>query len=248
MDENKFIPLRDQKSSKYNNENNKIENKPITEQDLFALQDEWLQTHDKKVWAKFQALIYSYARSLVLQKLSNKKFLEEDEVLDATAEATFAFMSQYLKPGKDGKPFEIGASFAGVLNFKVMEALYKDCAEDNHVSLNTIVSEDASTDLEENLYLYSQETFKNSNVNIDPFDEISKTSVSDEIEQILKELDEEIQDPYIKLVVRLYIVMCFRRPRSRHAKECFLKTWASDSKCRAVIDLAIKELHTRITN
>lgn len=243
-----FVPLRDQESSKYNNENNKMENKPDTEKELFALQDEWLQTHDKAVWAKFQAVIYSYARSLVLKKLSNKKYLEEDEVLDATAEATFAFMAQYLKPGKDGKPFEIGASFAGVLNFKVVEALYKDCTEDTHISLNTLISEDSSSELEDNLYLYSQDSFRESMMAEDPSEVLTRYSLSDELEGILEELDAEIEDPYIRLAVRLYLVMCLRRPRSRHAKECFLKEWASDAKTRAVIDLAIKELHSRMAH
>lgn len=247
-DENIFVPLREQKDSKYCNDNNKFDVKPDTEKELFRIQDEWLQTHDKEVWAKFQALVYSYTRSLVLKKLSNKKYLEEDEVLDATAEATFAFMAQYLKPGKDGKQFEIGASFAGVINFKVMEALYKDCAEDNHVSLNTLISEDSDSELEDNIYLYSDDRARDAMAIDDPSENFIKTSLSEEIEDILQELDEEIDDPYIRLVVRLYIVMCLRRPRSRHAKECFLKQYAADSRVRAVIDLSVKEFYNRMAN
>lgn len=243
-----FVPLRERESSKYNNQNNKFEDKPATEQELLLLQDEWLKTHDPVVWKKFQSVIYSYTRSLVLKKLSyTKKYLEEDEVLGATADATFAFMAQYLKPGKDGKPFEIGASFAGVINYKVIEALYKDCVEDHHTSLNSLISEDSSSELEDSLYLYSQDSVKETMMAGDPLEALVKSSLTDELEIILEELDSEINDPYIRLVVRLYIVLCLRRPRSRHAKECFLKTWAADPKCRAVIDLAIKELHSRMT-
>src|SRR5574344_1305604 len=154
----KFIPLREQ--GKYNNENNNIENKPETEQKLLKLQDKWLQTHDKKTWAEMQALIYSYTRSMVLKKLAGKKYLEPDEVDDATAGATFSFMSQYLRPNKDGTSFEVGASFAGLLNYKIMEALYKDSPEDNHISLNTLIGDDGKTELGDTLKVSNSKTFK----------------------------------------------------------------------------------------
>ena len=67
-----------------------------------------------------------------------------------------------------------------------------------------------------------------------------------DMKDILQEIDEEVDDAYIKTILRLYLVLCLRRPRSRHSKECFLKEWAEDTKCRQVIDLTMLELHKRM--
>ena len=72
MDNNEeYVPLYMQ--GKFNNDKNKLELKPITEQKAFELQSKWLQTHDPDVWEEWVALIFSYTRSLVLKKLTKKK-------------------------------------------------------------------------------------------------------------------------------------------------------------------------------
>ena len=83
MDNNEeYIPLYMQ--GKYNNDKNKLESKPISEQKAFAYQTKWLQTKDPKVWEEWTALMFSYTRSLVLKKLTRKKYLEPDEIDDIT--------------------------------------------------------------------------------------------------------------------------------------------------------------------
>ena len=48
MDNNEeYIPLYMQ--GKYNNDKNKLESKPVSEQKAFAYQTKWLQTKDPKV-------------------------------------------------------------------------------------------------------------------------------------------------------------------------------------------------------
>src|SRR5574344_1178520 len=145
----KFVPLREQ--AEYKNSNNKMSDKPETEIKLFELQDKWLQTRDEQTWSDMLSLVYSYTRSMVLKRLTGKTFLQPDEVDDAAVTATFSFMSQYLKPNKYGKQFEVGASFAGLIKFRIMEALYKDNVEDNHLSLNALVGDDKRTELGDTL-------------------------------------------------------------------------------------------------
>lgn len=239
-----FIPLRERGGAFAID--NKLEDKPETEQRLFLAQDEWLKTKSPAAWEEMQSIVYIYAQSLVKKKLKNKKYLDPVEITDAASEATINFMFQYLRPVKGGGQFEIGRSFAVMLNFKVMEALYKSRPEDQHLSLNTLVGDDEKTELIDGLMKASRESFDEFSRIDDPEAFLMKSTIDDYIDEILEEFDSEVDSVYIRTVARLYLVLCLRHPKSRHAKECFIKIWAQDYKCKQAIELLNLELYRRL--
>ncbi len=107
-----------------------IEDKPETEQLLFTLQREYLENGRKQeVWAKMFEICWSYMQSLIKKRQTGGRFIEPDELDDKTTSATLAFMSQYLT-----KPeFEVGASFAGMMGWKIVEVMYKPSADDRTI-------------------------------------------------------------------------------------------------------------------
>ena len=212
MDNNeKYVPLYMQ--GKYNNDKNKLESKPISEQKAFAYQTKWLQTKDPKVWEEWTALMFSYTRSLVLKKLTRKKYLEPDEIDDITADAVFNFMAQYLKPTKTGGQFEVGASFAGMVNFKILEALYRG-KDDSHVlSLDATVTDEDKTlaDFAKPLQV------EGTNENFLDYD------LTDIIKDLITEIDEKYgSDAYLASVLKLYVNLIIKCPKQAATKNKFI--------------------------
>ena len=212
MDNNeKYVPLYMQ--GKYNNDKNKLESKPISEQKAFAYQTKWLQTKDPKVWEEWTALMFSYTRSLVLKKLTRKKYLEPDEIDDITADAVFNFMAQYLKPTKTGGQFEVGASFAGMVNFKILEALYRGKDDSHILSLDATVTDEDKTlaDFAKPLQVES------TNENFLDYD------LTDIIKDLITEIDEKYgSDAYLASVLKLYVNLIIRCPKQAATKNKFI--------------------------
>jgi hypothetical protein len=119
--------------------------KPITEQLLTDLQEEYLKTRDIVVYQQIFSEILPYARSLILKKNTGKIWLSPDLVDSAALETTVKFMSLYQNPD-----FKINASFAGILGFKLLEALYgpKVVAADQISSLNEHIESEKSKETE----------------------------------------------------------------------------------------------------
>ena len=212
MDNNeKYVPLYMQ--GKYNNDKNKLESKPISEQKAFAYQTKWLQTKDPKVWEEWTALMFSYTRSLVLKKLTRKKYLEPDEIDDITADAVFNFMAQYLKPTKTGGQFEVGASFAGMVNFKILEALYRGKDDSHILSLDATVTDEDKTlaDFAKPLQVES------TNENFLDYD------LTDIIKDLITEIDEKYgNDVYLASVLKLYVNLIIKCPKQAATKNKFI--------------------------
>ena len=212
MDNNeKYVPLYMQ--GKYNNDKNKLESKPISEQKAFAYQTKWLQTKDPKVWEEWTALMFSYTRSLVLKKLTKKKYLEPDEIDDITADAVFNFMAQYLKPTKTGGQFEVGASFAGMVNFKILEALYRGKDDSHILSLDATVTDEDKTlaDFAKPLQVES------TNENFLDYD------LTDIIKDLITEIDEKYgSDAYLASVLKLYVNLIIKCPKQAATKNKFI--------------------------
>lgn len=207
----KYIPLYMQ--GKYNNDKNKLESKPISEQKAFAYQTKWLQTKDPKVWEEWTALMFSYTRSLVLKKLTRKKYLEPDEIDDITADAVFNFMAQYLKPTKTGGQFEVGASFAGMVNFKILEALYRGKDDSHILSLDATVTDEDKTlaDFAKPLQVES------TNENFLDYD------LTDIIKDLITKIDEKYgSDAYLASVLKLYVNLIIKCPKQAATKNKFI--------------------------
>jgi hypothetical protein len=110
-----------------------LDKKPATEQELFLLQEEFLNRRDEydrevqewikdtskpkpvdtslEIWSKMLAIIYNYAASLIKKRNTGKKYIEPDDIADKAFEAAFKFMSAYNR-----RPdFAIGATYKGKL-------------------------------------------------------------------------------------------------------------------------------------
>jgi hypothetical protein len=215
--------------------------RPPTEEQLFALQEKYFKKRDPKVWSEMFEICHAYARSMVLKRNKGKSYLDPDIVEDKATGAALAFMTQYL----NSKDFYVGGSFAGMIKWKVIEAMYKDYNEDNHRSFDEFLSESGTATLEDN-----QESagFTNVLVNYDNFG-VPEACLNDSqvtvITDVLDELEQALDmDVHSTLLVYFYMIICLRRPKNRHAKNMFLRQWA-DFKTNSIIDTVLLELRQR---
>lgn len=217
--------------------------KPPTEVALFTLQEEYLRTRDPALWTEMFGIMYTYARSLVLKKIKGKIFLEEDIVSDAAAGAALKFMQRYHYD----ESFMIQDSFAGVLKWKVIEALYGDYEEDDHVSLNMAIGENAQGELGDTQVRNGFEHISLDDDVYNPERQLLAVNTEEELSRILQELDTETQyDSHMAILVRMYVLLHLRRPKSRHAKLLFKKHFCSSYKEEEILDLTIMELRNRL--
>ncbi len=110
--------------------------KPATEVLLSDLQTQYLENRELIYYQKMFEEMVKYCRSLVLKTIKGKTYLNPDHVQEVALESTMRLMAQYQKPA-----FVINASFAGYLQFKILEVLYntKTIQDDMTMSLNHLV-------------------------------------------------------------------------------------------------------------
>lgn len=232
----KIVPYEDKDDSWKEQFYGDFESKPETEQQLLILQDNYLRTRDSEVWNEMYEICQKYMRSLLLKQLKNGKFMDPEEVEDKTTQATLSFMSQY----KRRPDFEVGASFAGMMRFKVLEVLGKK-PQDYSVSLNFNVNEEG-TELVE--ILDSDKIKSTSNFDTRPDKFLDTVSINDIITDVLSQFDEAINyDPSLEVLARLYLTLYLRKPRSRHAKRVFLDRWAPDFRTEQVLERVVLEVY-----
>lgn len=215
-----------------------IESKPETEQQMFALQDRYINHgRDQAVWSQMFELCWSYMQSLIKKRLASAgKYMEPEELDDKTTAATLAFMSQYLT-----KPeFEVGASFAGMMKWKIIEVMYKPSADDKAISMSTEIDDDGKNTLEDLIAAEDAGCWHFLE------DEVCRASPIDVINQVLKELDATLNDFYLETVVRGYLLLCMKHPKNRHSKRMFLNRWAQSPKVEKLIEYVMLEVHNRL--
>ena len=71
------------------------------------------------IYQKMFSIVLPYTKSLTLRKVKGGIYLPPDLIDNAAMEATVVFMSQYKK-----EDFKISSSFAGMISYKILEALY----------------------------------------------------------------------------------------------------------------------------
>ena len=213
-----------------------MDKKPATEQELFNLQEEYLNKRDIydqeinewikdtskpkpvdtsiEVWSKMLSIIYNYAASLIKKRNTGKKYTEPDEISDKAFDAAFKFMSSYNRRPN----FAIGASFAGNLTWKVLEAT----SEDKKISLNQPTSYDDQLEL------------------LDTLQEDSFTHIGG-----LRSTLQNPEDAFIAKSENIYLLINLRVPRTRHIKRLFLENWAQDYKVEQVIESTVLEVFNR---
>ena len=241
-----------------------IAEKPPTEQKLFALQsqlfeerkkykkaiEQWIKNPSKfkkpvdgssKVWSEMLEICFNYANSMILKRNKGNKFMEPEEVEDKAIDAAISFMNQFLRR----EDFEVGASFAGLIKFKIVEILYKS-REDYHVSLNQIISDDSKTELIDSLSSSNSQSIICSNA-ANPEEMLLKETPKEIIHEVLKELDDEVgHDSLLAFKVRMYLTIILRSPKTRHIKRLFLEHWAEDYKTEQVLESTILEIYNRL--
>lgn len=214
-----------------------LKDKPETEQKLFKLQAKYRATRDPEVWTEMFKLCYVYMRSLVLKRCIGKCFLTPEQVNSKTSSATVAFMSQYLR----NPTFEVGASFAGMMQWKIVEALYGQ-EDDKCWSLNSPINKEGDELMEvinEDNLIFQNEKHPDSFV-----DDINCKDIVDEV---LEEVDKEIDyDPRLSVLVRVYLLLYFRKPRSRHAKKFFQNKLTNNYKEVDLLDRTVLEVYNRL--
>jgi hypothetical protein len=135
-----------------------------------------------------------------------------------------------------------------MMGWKIVEALYKNKTEDFHVSLNETINDDADVELQDAIGTqdYKNVTSTDETYN-DPTAFIDKMDLNEVIKGIFDELDESIEyDPRLEILVRLYLLLCLRHPRTRHSKRLFIERWAPDYKTATLLDYVLLELHNRM--
>lgn len=240
-----------------------IEEKPPTEQALFALQkelfakrkeykeaiEEWAKNPEgpkpvngaSKVWSKMLEICFSYSKSMILKRNTGGKFMEPEDVDDKAIDTALAFMNQYLRR----EDFVVEASFAGLIKFKIIETLYKG-REDYHISLNQIISDDSKTELIDGLTDSNYQSILCTNFG-NPEEDVLKETPKEIIHEVLKELDEELgHDSVLAFKARLYLTIILRSPKTRHIKRLFLEHWADDYRTEQVLETTVLELHNRL--
>ncbi len=252
-----------------------IDEKPPTEQELFALQtqlfverDKYKQEyekyskeleralatgrepkmakpvdHSRETWSKMLAIMYQYTRSCILKRNKKKKFMEPEDVSDKAISAALAFMSQYNK----NPDFYVGASFAGMVKWKIVEALYKYQTEDDHLSLNQIISDDGQKEIVENMTYEDSAITAASPDYLSPEDKVIAMDNGTVFNSIIRELDTVIgHDSRIAFLTRMYLLIILRGPRTRHSKRLFLEKWGKEHQTEQVLEASLLELHQRM--
>jgi hypothetical protein len=225
----------------------KLEDKPETEKKLFEYQEDYLKNRSTETWKKMFHLCYDYARSLVLKRLKGKVYIDPEEVDDYSITSTLAFMRQYLiKPY-----FRVGASFAGMIKWKVIESMYRYQKEDHNESLNSVLDNSTSTDksseMQDNLEKIGFTPMVGS-YNRKPEDLLNDISLKDVTDEVINEILDLNLSEYMNLIVLFRFIILFKKPKNRHVKTNFQDRWEKDFKVYSLCEMAEKEIKTRYKN
>lgn len=223
-----------------------LSDKPEIEQQLFYKQAEYYKAktleHKQQVWSDMFILVQRYSKSLVLKKNTGKKYKEPEQVEDEATQTALSFMSQYVyRPG-----YHVGASFAGMINPKVLETLFKKNKDDQAASLNSSFR-DSNLELED-----MQETAGFEELYDTKYDQpgsfIDDISLNDTLTLIIKEFNAEVKDEATRLKVLFYLYILLRKPKNKHILPMFLKYITPDKVEYDLVQLFQLELRNRLMN
>ncbi len=218
--------------------------KPETEVELSALQDEYLKTRDATIWHKMFSIMINYARSITLKVNKGKVYISPEHITEVATDASIKIMERYRDP-----TFKIDFSFAGLLRWKVLESLYKDWQEEYCLSLNHVIKEDSKTELGD-LQLKNATPIGSPDPAPTP-EKLSETvnyqDIIKNINRIFEEFDDIIvNNPRLSLIARLYTLLTFRRSKVRRALEAFKKHIPLTLKEEKALDLLLLEIKNRL--
>jgi hypothetical protein len=183
-------------------------------------------------------LVQKYSRSLILKKNKGKKYIEPDEIDDQATQTALAFMSQYIyRPG-----FHCGASFAGMINPKVLETLYKYNREDHNMSLSAVLG-DSNLELEDMQAKAFTAIYDNEISTPGSF--LDHTNIKEVIDELFKETDHEVKSELQRFKIRAYLQILLRKPKNKHSRPTFLRYMCNKTELD-LVNLFELELYQRL--
>lgn len=223
---------------------------PETERRLQELQKLFLaDRNNQQVFEEYFLLLRTYTRSLTLKQIKRKNlFLPPERVDEICTDATLALLDQYNKPR-----WTVGSSFAGVIRFKIIEAMWGHSNDEMNSSLNLTFSDDkdskeildvigSGSSLPWNMSEHGKEKLSDNPADI----LVSTSNVSyDEVKSLIEEC-------YIDLPYRLYLrfvpwlVLQFRKPKTKNIYSLFNRLYLTNKEENA-FDMLLLELHNRIS-
>jgi len=225
----------------------RFKQKPETEIRLFKLQEEYLKTRNIEAYQNIFSELLPYARSLILKKTKGKIYLLPELVDSEALEATIKFMSQYERP-----EFRIDKSFAGILNYKILESMYgpKVVAADQIGSLNEHLENGKSKETELG---DMAESFKfsymfrpdNDNIISDPASYLFNKD-KDAIDSIMT----VITDLYASLSLKNFFLIGLGIYHFLNKSKYYdnYKNLFLDFKSKEILDTSILEIYQRLKN
>jgi hypothetical protein len=193
--------------------------KPQIEKDLTEVQRKYFKEKDENkkhlLWQEMFSLVQKYGRSLILKKKKGGRFVDPETIEDQSIQVALAFMSQYIYRPE----FHVEVSFAGMMNGKVLETLYKQLPDDDNESINETMG-DSTNEFEDIQDTAMESVFREMPL---PEDVLNKVSITKVIYDLFEEFDEQVTDLKIKLKLRFYIFILLRKPRNKHIFPTFLK-------------------------
>lgn len=224
---------------------------PPTEVELQNLQKRFFMDRtDASVRDEFFLLMRRYARSLALKNIKRTNiYLPPERVDEICTDATLKIFEQYDK----NPNWSINASFAGMLFWKVNEAMYGQADDEKTLSLNTPFDDDDSSGKEIMDLMSCSSTLPwRSNVcsNVDLTDSPENVMFGfldisyDEVSSLVDEAYEIL--PY-RTFMRFvpWLVLQFRKPKTRNIYQLFTKLFLG-SREESAFDLLLLELYNRI--
>ncbi len=228
--------------------------KPESEQELAKYQKLFKETGEKQYWQKMLEIIYSYTRSLVLKQNRGKKFLEKEEIDEITCIASLQFMQRYYTE----PAFEVKASFAGLLGFKIREVIkgikkQKYIKESGFIlSLNDLLNDEGTAEIGD-MNVRSVTMTQTDVDSLEPEAALEEQSIVKASERLITELEELIADKDNTVDSKLVALSCFylllrmKGTKNKHQKEMFLKYFNLGVPEDNVLDSLILHLKKRMT-
>lgn len=225
---------------------------PETEVRLQELQAQFrADRNNKEVLHEFFSLIRVYARSLALKEIKrNNIYLAPERVDEISTDATLAVFKQYEKP-----EWSIESSFAGILYWKIREAMYSQAKDEQVYSLNAKFDADDSESKEildivgSNVGLPWQVGMTAFADSADRPEEELIQSINvayDEIEEIIEQAYDMLPYPtFIKFLP--WLVLRFRKPRARNCYSTFDRLFLTNKEENA-FEILFLEVHDRIAS
>ena len=222
---------------------------PKTELELQELQELYLgDKSNQEIMDRYFSLLRVYARSIALKVIKRKGiYLLPERVDEISTDATLLLFDQYSKEG-----WRVKASFAGILLWKVYEAMYDQAEDEQNSSLNTTFTKDK--DSKEVIDMVGSGsclpwtvTVHGQTLEDNPSDILTK-----KVNVAFSEISEVIDEAYDILPYRTFmrfvpwLVLKMRKAKTRNIELLFRRLFLT-SKEEDAFEILLLEIHNRIS-